>query len=222
MNKEEFLYELSQKLSGLEREEMEERLSFYSEMIDDRMEDGAPEAEAVAGIGTPDEIAAQILSEIPLSRLVRERVAGHRKQSVGSYSCAEDDSCASSSAGSSRKIWKTVLLIVGSPVWGALLIAALAVVFSLYVALWAVVVSLWAVFAALAASVAGCAAAAVVMLVTGAPLSALAAAGAAALCAGLSILMFFTCLIITKGVVKLTKKMIVKVKYAFIRKGRNA
>ena len=35
---------------------------------------------------------------------------------------------------------------------------------------------------------------------------------------GLSILMFFACVAITKGVVKLTKKMMLKLKSAFIRK----
>ena len=50
MNKEEFLSELRTKLSGLPQEDIEERISFYSEMIDDRMEDGISEEEAVEGM----------------------------------------------------------------------------------------------------------------------------------------------------------------------------
>ena len=78
MYREEFLNELSAKLAGLPEEEVGERLSFYREMIEDRMEDGVPESEAVAQIGTPDEITAQIMSEIPLTRLVKEKVADRR------------------------------------------------------------------------------------------------------------------------------------------------
>ena len=47
MNKLEFIAELRDRLSGLPQGEVEERLSFYSEMIDDRMEDGVSEKEAV-------------------------------------------------------------------------------------------------------------------------------------------------------------------------------
>ncbi len=53
MNKREFLQKLENGLSGLPREDIEQRLSFYAEMIDDRIEDGFSEEEAVAGIGTP-------------------------------------------------------------------------------------------------------------------------------------------------------------------------
>lgn len=41
---------------------------------------------------------------------------------------------------------KKLLIILGSPLWAPLLIAAFAVVLSLYVSLWAVIISLWAVF----------------------------------------------------------------------------
>ena len=47
MNKQEFLARLQKGLSGLPGEEIEEHLAFYSEMIDDRMEDGIPEETAV-------------------------------------------------------------------------------------------------------------------------------------------------------------------------------
>jgi uncharacterized membrane protein len=103
MNRAEFLYALREKLSGLPLDEIEERLSFYEEAIDDRMEDGYSEEDAVAGIGTPEEIAEQVISEIPLSRLVREKV-GVKKQ---------------------RRTWQTVLLAVGAVVWVPLLIAFL-------------------------------------------------------------------------------------------------
>ena len=65
MNKQEFLARLRKKLSGLPNKETEDRLTFYSEMIDDRMEDGLSEDEAVAAIGNLEEIVQQILGETP-------------------------------------------------------------------------------------------------------------------------------------------------------------
>ena len=67
MDKALFLDELRRRLSGLPQSDLDERLLFYSEMIDDRMEDGLTEEEAVAGIGSVDEIVEQIMAEIPLS-----------------------------------------------------------------------------------------------------------------------------------------------------------
>ena len=61
MTKTEFVLELTSKLSLLPWEEVEDRISFYVEMIDDRMEDGLSEEEAVAAVGSVDEIAAQII-----------------------------------------------------------------------------------------------------------------------------------------------------------------
>ena len=58
MDKAQFLDELKKRLAGLPQSDLEERLQFYGEMIDDRVEDGLTEAEAVAGIGSVDEIVS--------------------------------------------------------------------------------------------------------------------------------------------------------------------
>lgn len=200
MNRAEFLNALREKLSGLPAEELEERLSFYAEVMDDRIEDGYSEEAAAAEIGTPEEIAAQIIAEIPLSRLVREKVGARKK----------------------RRTWQTVLLAVGAVVWVPLLIAFLAVIFSLYIALWAVVISLYAVCLALAA-VGVCALPGAVLLAVRGNLPAAAAfLGAGIFCAGLAILMFFLCRGITKGVIKLTGYMIRKIKTLLFRKKENS
>ena len=56
MNKQEFLAGLQKGLSGLPQEDVEERLTFYGEMLDDRMEEGLSEEEAVAAAGSVEEI----------------------------------------------------------------------------------------------------------------------------------------------------------------------
>ena len=73
MTKLAFLTQLRKKLSGLPREEVEEQLTFYREMIEDRMEEGLPEAEAVAAVGSADEIAAQVMADMPEPQRPRRR-----------------------------------------------------------------------------------------------------------------------------------------------------
>ena len=74
MNKDSFLIKLASALAGLPEEDIEKSLEFYSEMIDDRIEDGLSEAEAVAAVGTIEEIRAQIVKDTPLAKIVKERV----------------------------------------------------------------------------------------------------------------------------------------------------
>ena len=56
MTKKQFLDRLGKSLNGLPQEDISERLTFYGEMIDDRAEEGLTEEEAVAGIGSVEEI----------------------------------------------------------------------------------------------------------------------------------------------------------------------
>ena len=53
MTKQLFLNELSAALHGLSREERYRTLSYYDELIDDRVEDGQSEEEAVESLGSP-------------------------------------------------------------------------------------------------------------------------------------------------------------------------
>ena len=122
MKKQEFLCALKKRLSCLPKQEAQERLNFYSEMIDDRMEEGLSEEEAVFAVGPIDEIVSQISEEINLTSTQKD-TKPQRKL------CA----------------WETALLILGAPLWIPLLIAAFAVIFSLYAILWTVNICLWAV-----------------------------------------------------------------------------
>ena len=54
MNKKDFLFSLEKALSGLPKEEVEERLAFYDEIIEDRVEDGLSEEQADMEIGSLD------------------------------------------------------------------------------------------------------------------------------------------------------------------------
>lgn len=59
MTKQEFLKVLRKCLSGLPKDEIEQQVNYYSEMIDDRMEEGLSEEEAVNQISDLEEIVDQ-------------------------------------------------------------------------------------------------------------------------------------------------------------------
>lgn len=88
---------------------------------------------------------------------------------------------------------KTLLLILGAPLWLPLLIAGFSIFLSLYISLWAIVISLWAVFAsAVALAIFGIAYGAHLASLSSIPL-ALAYIGAGGVLVGVAILMFFLC-----------------------------
>lgn len=196
MNKQEFLTELRKGLSGLPHDDIEESINFYSEMIDDRIEEGIPESEAVSDVGSVDEAVSQILSDIPLAKIVKKKIKPKKKLSV----------------------WVIVLLILGSPLWISILIALFAVILSVYVVLWAVIVCLWAVFVSMAACVIAGIGIGIAYAYEGDILIGIAMTGLGLLCAGLAIFMFFGCIAATKGACKLTKKIALGIKKCFIKK----
>ncbi len=196
MTKLEFIEQMRKGLSGLPQNDIEERLAFYSEMIDDRMEEGLLEEEAVSAVGVVDEIVAQIISEIPLVKIAKERIRPKRSLSA----------------------WEIVLLVLGSPIWLSLGIAAVAVILSLYISLWAVIISLWAVFASLVGYSFGTVVAGIIFALRGNMLTGIATIGTGMLCAGLTIFMFFGCKAATKGILLLTKKIALGIKNCFIKK----
>ena len=193
MSKQEFLAWLRKGLSGLPQNDIEERLAFYSEMIEDQMEDGVSEEEAVSAIGSVDEIVAQVVAETPLMKIAKERIKSKRRLSTG----------------------EIVLLTLGSPIWLSLGIAAFAVILSLYISLWAVIISLWSVFASFVGCSIGGVLACVIFAVGDNGVSGLAMLAAGIVCAGLAIFVFYGCKAATKGTLILTNKKLIWIKNCF-------
>lgn len=190
MNKSEFLLELTRRLSQLPWEEVSDRWTYYNEMIDDRMEEGLSEEQAVAELGTMDEIIDQIVSEVPLHRLVLNRAK--TKQKMGP--------------------WTVTLLILGFPVWFPILISLFAVVFSLWVVLWSLVISLYAVDVGLMAGAAGGIVGSLVLFATGKPLQGMFLFGCGIVCAGVSILLLLGCNLAARGAAKASKGLLLGLK----------
>ena len=196
MRKQEFLEKLHFGLSGLPQEEIRERLTFYREMIDDRMEEGLSEEEAVAAVGSVEEIVAQAVNETPLSKIAREKIRSRRR-----FSGLE-----------------IVLLVLGFPIWFSLLVAAAAVVFSVYVSIWAVIISLWAVFVSMVVSSVAVIAGGAVLCCFGSKLPGIAMIGIGIACMGLSIFIFFGCKAVSDGILSFTQKTTLSIKNRFLKK----
>ena len=187
MKRVEFLEALKARLWALPEADIQCSLDYYSEMIDDRMEDGLSEEEAVAAIGDLDEIVQQILSETPRLPAEVKKEEEQKKQK--------------------RKVswWESVLLVLGFPVWGALLIAVSTVVFSVWIGLWSVVIALYATAFALAVSAIGLLIAAFSLLWIRRFAKGTVLVGGALVCAGLAILFFLLSNLAAKGLVALTR-----------------
>lgn len=196
MDKKEFLSALEARLAGLPEADLQASLDFYAEMLDDLMEGGMTEQEAVASLGSVDAIAEEILMDTPLPKLIKAKMKPKRRM----------------------RAWEIVLIAVGSPVWFPILIALFAVALALYITLWAVVLSLYAADLALAVSVPAGLIAAIALFANGQPAAALLFLGAGLVLAGFAILWFFLCNLTAKGVWQLGKLTLRGIKACFIRK----
>ena len=117
MTKAQFLKELRKHLGFLEEKEIDERISFYSEIIDDKIEDGKTEEEAVESIGLVEDVVIEIAQNTPINKLVK------------------------SAAKPKRKItgFEVAMLIIGFPLWFPLLITGLVLCLVFYVLTWVLV-----------------------------------------------------------------------------------
>lgn len=107
MNKKEFIDQLEQELHFLNNADRTQQIGFYEEMIADYMEDGCTEEEAVARLGRPKNIARELIDQQELIQTKTMSTPG--KIAIG------------------------CLLILGFPLWGSLLFAALMIVLSIYI-----------------------------------------------------------------------------------------
>ena len=198
MSRDAFIGELRHRMAGLPQETVERTVDYYGELIADSMEDGLTEEEAVARLGSLDEIVASVVKDTPLTQIVQTRVQEGKKKGISG--------------------WVILLLVLGAPVWLPVLIAVLAVLFALFIALWAVVIALWAVVAAviltgLVALVAGVVELCRLHLPQG-----LVLLGGGLVCLGLCALLFLLMKLITVGTVKLCRWLWVSVKSLFVGK----
>lgn len=102
MNRQQFFITLQQELHPLPAGEREKVIFYYREIIDDSMEEGLTEEEAVARLGNMDDLVREIFISID------ER----RKASIPA----------------GRKVRISILLALGFPLWGSVLLVVLSLV----------------------------------------------------------------------------------------------
>lgn len=197
MKKDEFIARLRKNLSGLPKDEREDRVSFYSEMIDDKLADGYPEEEVIEDLGTPEEVAKEVIGDTPLRTIIKERVKPKR----------------------SLKGWEVVLLVLGFPLWFPLVLTVFILFLSGFIVVWSLMIALLAVDLTLVVGGIGSIVIGIMTIQSKGMTSAAFIAGAGMAVTGLGIIFILSTKGILKGLGKLTKKMLVGTKNMVVGKG---
>ena len=197
MTKKEFLKELKSRLALLPSDDVEASIEYYSEMIDERIEEGMDEESAVASLPTPEKAAADVISEMSISKLVKARIKPKRTLDT----------------------WEIVLIILGSPIWISLILSAVSVVFSVYISLWSVVASFWMVgISIFATALASLASGLALLIIAGNAGAGMLFLGAAIFLTGIGIFGFWGCKAVTVFMLKLSKLILKWIKNCFVKK----
>lgn len=186
MNKKDYLDSLEKALDCLSREKRSEILSFYQEAIDDRIEEGMSEEEAVCAMGSVESAAENILGELPV---VPRAVAKTKRKSP-------------------VLLW--VLAIAGSPLWIPLTFAFLLAVASVYLCIWLVAACIWLVAALCMLALPLCLYLAWCGMMTGMFAFALAQAGLGCVLGGIGLLVFNAAFSASRALAVVSQKWIRK------------
>ena len=108
MTKIEYLAKLKRALRSVKSEERNKSLAYFSEVIDDRMEDGIPEEAAVNELESIEAAASRIIAEAQEQGQLRPK----------------------------RSVWELILIVLGFPLWFPLLLTVAIVVFVMYALVW--------------------------------------------------------------------------------------
>lgn len=198
MLKSEFLKQLENRLVGIPKEDLNRTIDYYNEIISDKQEDGMSEEEAINSLGSIDEIVKDILNEIPIKKLVKEKLQLNRK----------------------LKTWEIVLLSATSIIWVPIAIVMFAVILVLYVCLWSGVISLGAAAISCLAS-SFIAIIGSIDLITGNVCNGLFLIGTGIASLGIGVLLGILTFKFAKIMVIVCKKIILKIKSLFIRGEKN-
>lgn len=195
MTKSEYLEELRSRLTAASVANIDSRIDYYSEMIDDRIEDGMTEEDAIASMESIDSIVETFQLEKPVATLVKEKV---RK------------STETASQNGHLAIW-IVLAILGSPLWIPLLIVALSVLLVIVIVLFVIIITIFSVFLAIGCAAIACVAAPffAVNVTTGGLLGTI---GAALICTGIVMLFWKPVLAVCRWLFNLIGGMFIGLK----------
>lgn len=195
MTKQEFLSSLRAKLQGLPKEDIDERVSFYEEMINDRIDEGEKEEDIIAELGSVDDVVRTIAADIPLAKIVKHKMKPKRR----------------------IRGWEIALIILGFPLWFPLVLTAMVLIFVFCILVWTMVIVTYSVEAAFAAATVTSGVCFAVYLLHGE--CNFVALGTSVLSFGAALLMILACIGATIGSAKLSKRIMTGIKMIFIKKG---
>lgn len=201
MTKAEYLETLRNGLSDIKAPDIDNRLSFYEEMIDDRMEDGMSEEEAVNSMEDISEILDSVLLEKSVPALVAKKVKNKKEE-------AEKKGLGI--------IW-LILAIIGFPIWLPLLIVFFTLILVFYIVFAVIIASLFITVGAIGLSGIGCILIPFFAFKSMAFSTTLGCVGAAIVLIGLSILLFRPLCFISKALFSLFNACLRKIKTLFIK-----
>lgn len=174
MRKNDFIKVLNRSLKRVENEERKRCIDYYQEMIDDRIEAGMTEEQAVSECGDVKKIAEQLIAEAKQNGQIKKK----------------------------RSPLAIILICIGFPLWFSLGLAFFAIILALYIIIWAVLIALYVVDLALVLAGFVCFGASIVYMPSNMPIAVLAM-GIAMLCSALAVLLFLALWMLSKLVVKL-------------------
>lgn len=170
MTKTEYLKKLRRALRQVKAEERSKSLAYFGEVIDDRMEDGISEQDAIDELESVEAAAERIIAEAKAQGQIKPR----------------------------RSLWEIVLIVLGFPLWFPLVLTIAVVVLTVYGLVWIIIAVIFIVSAALAVSgVAGVIG--LFMLLSSNTAAAFAVFGLGLACAGLGVAVFIPALYIAKA-----------------------
>lgn len=202
MTRSEFLKTLAARLDGLPKSEIDKSVTYYNEMISDRMEDGMEEEAAVAASGNLDEIVENIKLDAPISSLMKARIADTKNNSNNTV------------------LW-IIILILGFPIWFPIMITVVSLLFALYVVIWSLAIALFAVLFSFAISAIAMIGTGIAMCFTDPP-AGMFLLGGGLILASLMLLLTKPISFLAKGLFSCTGKLARSVKSLFIKKGGEA
>lgn len=199
MTRDEFLSTLKSAVSSMPYSEVEKALSYYSESIEDHMEDGMSEEEAVAHMGDMGSIIKSIEEDFSIGSLVKNKIIDSKNKSKNIV------------------LWM-ILLICGSPLWVPLTMGVVLTVLVLYFMIWAILASIYAAEAVLALSGVLGIVMGIIYCFIKAPVTGFMIIGVAIACIGIAIICFMPIGFISKKLLHLTVFSWRKIKGLFATK----
>lgn len=199
MRKSEFLDELKRRLSKLPDCEIEKTAAFYAECIDDRIEEGMTEEEAVYALGNINDIVKETLMDTPLPSLVQSKIKESHKKSKN------------------RTLWM-VLAICGFPFWFIIGLFLLIMILTVYILIWSAIIVLFAAVFSLAAGGIGGLISGTTACFTKGPAVGFSIIGISIIYIGLFLLLIKPLFWICKQLMKLTGTFLRKIKSLFMKR----